>query len=219
MPPTSSRAARDDARARSPPHRAGTSGIRVELDGRGVDRRRRHLARAIAVVRVADRRRAQVEAPVRLHAHRVEQLAAEELQADDALLRIVRQILLQQEQVVGQPHVGSRAKMASTCASDSTTWMRAPLPPWSGLSSAGQRDVAGVARAARSTSLNVIERGRVDAERAQQRRLRALAQLEREDVGAVQRRARPAARATACRRARAAPRACCRARRRSGSPG
>ena len=67
---------------------------------------------------------------MRLHAHRVEQLAAEELQADDALVGVVRQVLLQQEQVVGQPDRRDRAlKIASTSASDSTTWMRAPLPP------------------------------------------------------------------------------------------
>ena len=41
------------------------------------------------------------------------------------------------------------------------------------------------ARRAR-TSLNVIERGHIDPERAQQRGLSALAQLEREHVGAVQ---------------------------------
>ena len=46
--------------------------------------------------------------------------------------------------------------------------------------------LAGVSRAAPPTSLNVIERGRVDAERAQQRRLRALAQLQREHVGAIE---------------------------------
>ena len=40
---------------------------------------------------------------MRLDAHRVEQLAAEELEAHDALLGIVGQIFLQQEQVVGLP--------------------------------------------------------------------------------------------------------------------
>ena len=37
-------------------------------------------------------------------AHRVQQLVAEKLEADDAALGIVRQILLKQEQIVGQPH-------------------------------------------------------------------------------------------------------------------
>ena len=38
-----------------------------------------------------------------LHAHRVEQLAAEELEPDDALVRVVRQVLLEEKEVVGQP--------------------------------------------------------------------------------------------------------------------
>ena len=80
---------------------------------------------------------------------------------------------------------GSRLKIASISASDSTTWIRAPLPPWSGLSTAGHpmspanwRERSGVVEGDRARV--------VDAERPQQRRLGALAQLEREDVGAVE---------------------------------
>jgi hypothetical protein len=53
---------------------------------------------------------------------------------------------------------GSRRKIASTSSNESTTWMRAPLPPWSGLSIAGQVISSACARSA-AGSLNVIERG------------------------------------------------------------
>ena len=60
--------------------------------------------------------------------------------------------------------------------------MRAPLPPWSGLSSAGQV-ICGVEVAQRRGSLKVIERGVSMPSVSQHRRLHALAQFEREDVG------------------------------------
>ena len=86
----------------------GNLGERMELDRRRRYRRRliRQLARPAAVVGVADRRGAQVEPPMCDDAHRVEQLVAEKLEADDAALGIVREVLLKQEQVVGQPHAG-----------------------------------------------------------------------------------------------------------------
>src|SRR5438093_13538059 len=59
----------------------GHLAVRVELDRR---RLARQLARAGAFIGVARRRWAQVEAPVRDDAHRVEQLAAQELHAHDA---------------------------------------------------------------------------------------------------------------------------------------
>src|SRR5439155_25523733 len=61
------------------------------------------LFRSISVFRVANRRRAEVEAPVRDHAHRIEQLAAEELHAHDALRRIGREVLLQHQEIVREP--------------------------------------------------------------------------------------------------------------------
>ena len=42
---------------------------------------------------------------MRLDAHGLEELAAEELEAHDPLLRIVRQVFLQEEEVVWQPYV------------------------------------------------------------------------------------------------------------------
>ncbi len=42
---------------------------------------------------------------MRLHPHRVQQLATEELHADDAVVRVVWEQLLQQEQVVRHPHL------------------------------------------------------------------------------------------------------------------
>ena len=85
---------------------------------------------------------------------------------------------------------GSRAKISSICDSESTTWIRAPLPPWSGLSSAGH--VISPARAFQRA--DVVERDRprtVDPERVQQRGLGALAQLEREHLARRSARARP----------------------------
>ena len=74
-----------------------------------LDRRRLRLPAGAAdsrsVVRVADRRRTQIEPAVGLDPHRVQQFAVEELEPDDALIRIVLEVLLQQEQVVGQPHL------------------------------------------------------------------------------------------------------------------
>ena len=94
---------------------------------------------------------------VRLDTHRVEQFAAQELHPHDALDGVVREIFLEQEQIVGKPHAGSAPKIESTCANDSTISMRAPLPPWSGFSSAGQRSPP--VRSRGPTSLNVIDRG------------------------------------------------------------
>ena len=76
-----------------------------ELDGRRRVRRRSAVTQMpVAIVWIADWRRAQVEASVRFHPHRIEQLSAEKLQANDALVGVVRQVLLQQEQIVGEPH-------------------------------------------------------------------------------------------------------------------
>jgi hypothetical protein len=133
--------------------------VRVELHGRRGHRFvRGHGADAFAVLGVAHRRGAQVEAAVGDHAHGIQQFAAQEFQADDAALRVVRQVFLQQEQVVGLPDVRVARKISSTCASESTTWMRAPLPPWSGLSTAGQV-MRSAKRCRADTSLKVMERG------------------------------------------------------------
>ena len=121
--------------------------------GRQLARRRRRRRR------VAHRRGAQIEPPVRDDAHRVEQLAAEKLEAGDAALGIVREILLEQEQVVGQPDVRDRVQ-------------RSPRPaPASRPPECARRCLPGPASAARASgsprayarsargSLNVIDRG------------------------------------------------------------
>ena len=76
----------------------------VELDRRRL--RGRDLTRAVPVIGIADRRRAQIEPPMRLHPHRIQELAAEELQPYNAGFGIVMEVFLQQEQVVGQPDGG-----------------------------------------------------------------------------------------------------------------
>ena len=67
---------------------------------------------------------------MRHDAHRVEELAAEELEADDALIGIVRKYSCRRNRLSGSQM--SRVALedrVDLLASDSTTWMRAPLPP------------------------------------------------------------------------------------------
>ena len=104
MPPTSSLAARTICCAVV--HGcAGYLGEWIELDRRCLDAGcSPGISQApVSVVRIAHRRRTQVEPAVGDDPHGVEQLTAEKLQPDDAPVRIVRQVFLQQEQVVGQP--------------------------------------------------------------------------------------------------------------------
>ena len=191
--------------ARTPPAVPSTAGSR-------------HRTHAVALVGVADRRRAQIEASVRDDAHRIEELAAEKLQADDALDR---------GRAAGIPAAGTgcraarspgRAlKIASTCLERLDHLDARAASALVGLEQRRPLNVADVG----TQRADVVERQRprtIDAERAQQRRLRALAQLEREHVRAVQDPGARAARAIACRRARAAPPGCCRADTRSDSP-
>src|SRR5262249_3049002 len=49
-----------------------------------------HFTRATATVRIAHWRRTQIEMPVCLDAHGIQKLSAKELEADDALLRVMR---------------------------------------------------------------------------------------------------------------------------------
>ena len=96
---------------------------------------------------------------MRHDAHRVEQLAAEELEADDALVGIVRQIFLQQEQVVRQPDAGIAAKMASICVERVDHLDARAAAALVGLQERGPADLRSRRRASAATSLNVIERG------------------------------------------------------------
>ena len=96
----------------------------------------------------------------------------------------MRHVFLEQEQVVRQPDRRIAREELFDLRQRSTTWIRAPLPPWSGLSSAGH-----VISPARAQRADVVERDRprtVDAERVEQRGLSALAQLEGEHLRAVQ---------------------------------
>ena len=61
------------------------------------------LAAALGIARLG---RAQVEGPVRDHAHGVQQFAAQKLHPHDAALGVHGKVFLQQEQVVGQPERG-----------------------------------------------------------------------------------------------------------------
>ena len=184
MPPTSSLAART-IRAAVSTASARHVGIRQELDRRRLHDRLRHGARAVAVVGIAHRRRAQVEASVGLDPHRVEQLAAEEFQADDALVGVVRQVLLQQEQVVRQPDAGIAQEDRVDLRERFHHLDARAAAALIGLQQGRPRDLVGI----RTQRAHVVEGDRaraIDAEGAQQRRLCALAQLEREHVGAVE---------------------------------
>ena len=118
-------------------------------------------------------------------AHGVEQLAAEELETDDAALGIVRKILLQHEEIVGQPDagiaredrfdVGQRIDDLNTRAAAALVRLQERRP--ADLSRVG------------GERPRVVERDRawaIDAQGTQERGLRALAQLERENIGAVE---------------------------------
>ena len=96
---------------------------------------------------------------MRLHAHRVEQLAAQELEPHDALLGIVRQILLQQEQIVGQPdrRIGGEDRLdVRERLHDLDARAAAALI---GLEQRRPADVDRAYARSAATSLNVIERG------------------------------------------------------------
>ena len=120
-----------------------------------------------------------------LHAHRVEELAADELEADDALVRVVSQVLLEQEEVVGQPDgriapedvVHLRERFDDLDPRAASALVR--------LEHRGPSDVAGEL-VERCGIVEGDRARRIDAERPQQRRLDALAQLQREHVGAVE---------------------------------
>ena len=118
-------------------------------------------------------------------AHRVEQLAAEKFEARDAEIRVVREILLEHEEVVRQPdagiarkdcfHVGDRVDHLDARAAASLIR----------LQQCGPADIGGVG----VQGLRVVERDRtwtIDTESAEERSLRALAQFERKDIGTVE---------------------------------
>ena len=117
--------------------------------------------------------------------HRIEQLAADEFQAHDALLGIVRQILLEQEQIVRLPDRGigreDRLELRER-VDDVDAGAAAPLV---GFEDRRPTNLVGVC----AQCVDVVERDRprrIDVERAKQRGLSTLAQLEREHVGPVQ---------------------------------
>jgi hypothetical protein len=131
------------------------------------------------------RRRAQVEAAVGDHAHRVEQLAAEELHAHDALGRVALDVFLQQEQVVGQPvlrfFIQQRFQVGETFDQHDARAAAALL----GLEQHREGDLLHP----RSDGVEIVEGPdprRRDAEAAQQRGLRRLGELQRERAGPVQ---------------------------------
>ena len=120
-----------------------------------------------------------------LHAHRVEELAADELEADDALVRVVSQVLLEQKEIVGQPDgriapedfVHLRERFDHLDPRAASALLR--------FEHRGPSDVAGEL-VERSGIVEGDRARRIDAERPQQRGLDALAQLQREHVGAVE---------------------------------
>jgi hypothetical protein len=120
---------------------------------------------------------------VRDDAHRVEQLAAEQFEAHDAALRIVRAELLQEVEVVREPQGGIASEDGFDlldALDDRDACAAAALV---GLDERGEGEALEATQ-----RLRIVEHDRaraVDAERAQERVLRALGELEREDVGAV----------------------------------
>jgi hypothetical protein len=122
---------------------------------------------------------------VRDHAHGVEQLAAEELHAHDARGRIGVQVFLQEQKIVGQPmfrpllqqRFQVRAALDEHDARAASALLRL------------EQHRKGDLPRTRADRLDVVERPRArrrNAELAQQRGLRRLADLERKRVGAVQ---------------------------------
>jgi hypothetical protein len=115
---------------------------------------------------------------VRHDAHRVEQFASEKLHADDTAVRVDVEVFLKQEEVVGQPQVGTvaeeteqlvgRLEQEHARTAASLLGLEKGGPPVAPLIDRGVGVVEG-------------EGARVgDSEPVHQRGLRGLAQLERE---------------------------------------
>jgi hypothetical protein len=122
---------------------------------------------------------------VRTHAHRIQQLTAQELEAHDAAVRVVAQVLLQEEQVVWQPDRGIARedcldfgqRLHDVNSSTAAALIRFEQGrPCERLRKRSQR--AKIVEGDGSRAIN--------AERSQQRGLRALAQFDGERVGPIE---------------------------------
>ena len=181
-------------------HQAAVAGLEV-LDAGDVELARRHDALApghgllrhfpvrielhFSCFRVARRCRAEVELAVRNHAHGVQQLAAEELHAHDALGCVGVEVFLKQQQVVGKPVLRlffQQSFELSKALHEHDARAAAAL-----LRLEQHRE--GDFVRPRADRFEIVEgphaRGG-HAEPAQQRGLRGLAELERERIRAVQ---------------------------------
>jgi hypothetical protein len=141
--------------------------------------------RVLAVLGIAHGRRAQVEPAVRDHAHRIQELAAEELHAHDAARGVARHVFLQQEQVLGQPVLGALGKERLQVREALDEHDARAASALLGLEKRGKRNFA----CARPDGLHVVEGPyprRRHPEAAQERGLGGLGKLERKCVGAVQ---------------------------------
>ena len=120
-----------------------------------------------------------------LDPHCVQQLATQKLQPDDALIGVVRQIFLQQKQIIWQPDGWIRVE---DCLQLRQRFDDMNPRAAAALVRLQQRRPAKVVRV-RAQSADIVERdraGTIDPECAQQCGLDALAQLEGEHVSTVQ---------------------------------